>query len=285
MLPLLAALGTSLTYGVSNFFAGLASRRAALAGVVLVSQVAALLVGLPFALWLGGALPGAVAGGAAVLAGVGQALALGAFYRALAIGSVSIVAPIGAVGVVLPVLAGVVAGDSVGVLQVVGMALCVAGIAVAARRPQARADAPAGAAAAGRRSVLLASLAAACFGLQFIALSRASEDGVLWPITFARAASVLVIVVAVIVVRPALVTDRRALPLCAFVGVLNHTASGLFVLASAAGGLLSVVSVLSSLHPAVTVVLALLLLGERLSRTQAFGVTAALVGVVMLAGG
>ena len=286
MIAVLAALGTSFTYGVSNFLAGRQSRKSALWGVVLFSQLAALVVGLPVVLLSGEPFPDGPGLPAGLIAGVLQPIALGAFYRALAIGTVSIVAPIGAVGVVLPVVAGFVSGDAVAALQVAGMALCVAGIAVAARRPEpARAAATARGGGANRLSLVLALVAATCFGLQFIAFAQASTDGVLWPITLARAASVAVLLVAVGLVRPTLATERAVLPAIALVGILNHLASGLFVFAASQDAPLSVVSVLASLYPAVTVVLALALLGERLTVAQSFGVGAALLGVVLTAGG
>jgi drug/metabolite transporter (DMT)-like permease len=283
VIAVLAALGCSLTYGVSNYMAGLQSRRSALFAVVFLSQLAALVVALPLALLSGEPFPDGPGLPYGLAAGVGQAIALGAFYRALAIGTVSIVAPIGAVGVVLPVLAGFASGDSVAAAQVAGMGLCVAGIAVAARRPESPESARRG---AGGRSVALALVAATSFGLQFIAFAESSADGVLWPIALARAASVTVLVAAVLAVRPSLVTAPGTLPLIALVGVLNHVASGLFVLAAGQEGApLSVVSVLASLYPAVTVVLALALLGERLARWQALGVGGALLGVVLTAAG
>lgn len=282
MIAVLAALGCSLTYGVSNYIAGLQSRRSALIAVVFFSQLAALAVAVPVALLSGEPFPDGPGLPYGLAAGVGQAIALGAFYRALAIGTVSIVAPIGGVGVVLPVLVGLASGDSVAGTQVAGMVLCVAGIAVAARRPDSRGVRH----GAGPQSVALALVAATCFGLQFIAFAESSADGVMWPIMLARAASVAVLVGAVLVVRPALFTAPGALPLIALVGILNHVASGLFVFAAGREGApLSVVSVLASLYPAVTVVLALALLGERLTRAQALGVGSALVGVVLTAAG
>jgi drug/metabolite transporter (DMT)-like permease len=279
---ILAALGTSLTYGVSNYIAGLQSRRSALFAVVFFSQMAALVVALPLVLAVGEPFPDGPGLPAGILAGVGQAIALGAFYRALAIGTVSIVAPIGAVGVILPVLAGLLGGDSVTPVQVIGMALCVVGIGVAARRPD---PGPSARRPAGPLSVGLALVAATCFGLQFIAFAEASADGVLWPITLARAASVVVLLGALVAVRPSLVAAEGTLPVIALVGILNHLASGLFVYAAGQGAPLSVVSVLASLYPAVTVVLALALLEERLTRPQALGVSSALLGVVLTAGG
>ena len=284
MTAVLAALGTSLTYGVSNFLAGLQSRKSALWGVVLFSQLAALVVGLPVVLLSGEPFPDGPGLPAGLAAGVGQAIALGAFYRALAIGTVSIVAPIGGVGVILPVLVGLATGDAVAAAQVAGMALCVVGIVVAARRPDPE-GAGGGAGGAGRLSVALALVAATCFGLQFIAFAAASEDGVLWPITIARAASVAVLLVGVAVARPPIAIARATLPVIALVGILNHLASGLFVFAASQDAPVSVVSVLASLYPAVTVVLALALLKERLTRAQSAGVGAALLGVVLLASG
>ena len=105
-----------------------------------------------------------------------------------------------------------------------------------------------------------------------------------WVLLAARAADVALLVAAAALVRPRIPTAPRALGAIAAVGVFDLLANLLFVLATGRG-LLSVVGVLGSLYPAVTVLLARVVLHERLSRTQGAGVLLTLTGIVALAGG
>jgi drug/metabolite transporter (DMT)-like permease len=217
-------------------------------------------------------------------AGVGALGLLGlvAFYRALAIGTMSVVAPISATGVAIPVLVGLLSGERPSALQVAGIALACAGVVLAAREaPTADDDAR----RASRTAIGLALLAAIGFGSFFAGIDRAEETGdVAWVLLSARTADVLLLALACGVVRPKLPTAPQALGTIALIGVLDLLANLLFVLA-AGRGLLSVVGVLGSLYPAVTVVLARFVLHERLTRTQHAGVAVTLAGVVALAAG
>ena len=164
----------------------------------------------------------------------------------------------------------------------VGMLLAFSGVVLAAREPPA-ADAEERRTA--RTAVWLALLAAIGFGSFFAGIDRAEQTAdVAWVLLAARAADVALLVAAAALVRPRIPTAPRALGAIAAVGFFDLLANLLFVLA-AGRGLLSVVGVLGSLYPAVTVVLARVVLHERLSRTQGAGVLITLTGVVALAGG
>ena len=282
MLAAVLALASSLAWGLSDFLGGFQSRRHALLAVLLLSQ------GLALTLLVVAVLAGAPtehdAESTAWAAAVGTLGLLGlvAFYRALAIGTMSIVAPISATGVAIPVLVGLLSGERPGALQLVGMALTCAGVVLAAREPPA---ADAEARRTGRTAVLLALLAAVGFGSFFAGIDRAEETAdVAWVLLVARVATVALLVVAAAVFRPRLPTAPSALGPLAAIGVFDLLANLLFVLA-AGRGLLSVVGVLGSLYPAITVVLARFVLHERLSRSQSAGVLVTLVGVVALAAG
>jgi|SRR5215210_3291903 len=282
MLAALLAIASSLSWGLSDFLGGFQSRRHHLLAVMLLSQ------GLALAVLLVAVLAGAPtahdAAATAWAAGVGLLGLLGlvAFYRALAIGTMSIVAPISATGVAIPVLAGLASGERPGALQVAGMVLACCGVVLAAR------EAPtvdAAARRAGRTAVILALLAAIGFGSFFAGIDRAEETAdVAWVLLAARAADVALLALAALVLRPPMPSARAALGAIAAIGLFDLLANLLFVLA-AGRGLLSVVGVLGSLYPAVTVVLARLVLHERLSRMQNAGVLTTLAGVVVLAAG
>jgi drug/metabolite transporter (DMT)-like permease len=282
VLAAVLALASSMSWGLADFLGGLQSRRHALLAVLVLSQ------GLAFVLIVIAVLVGAPTehDTAATLwaAGVGGLGLLGlvAFYRALAIGTMSVVAPISATGVAIPVLVGLASGERPGALQVAGIALACCGIVLAAREEPA---ADAAAQRSGRAAIGLALLAAIGFGSFFAGMDKAEETGdVAWVLLAARSADVVLLLAACAVVRPKLPSEPVALAAIAAVGLLDLLANLLFVLATSRG-LLSVVGVLGSLYPAVTVVLAHVVLHERLTRTQNAGVLVTLAGVVALAAG
>jgi drug/metabolite transporter (DMT)-like permease len=282
MLAAVLALASSFSWGLSDFLGGFQSRRHHVLAVLLVSQA------LAFALLVVAVLAGAPTehDGAstawAASVGVLGLLALASFYRALAIGTMSIVAPISATGVAIPVLVGLASGERPGMLQVAGIVLACAGVVLAAREaPSEDADER----RSGRAAIGLALVAAVGFGSFFAGIDKAEETAdVAWVLLAARSATIAMLVLAALVVRPRLPTAPGALGAIACVGLFDLLANLFFVLA-AGRGLLSVVGVLGSLYPAVTVVLARFVLHERLSRLQNAGVLVTLAGVVALAAG
>jgi drug/metabolite transporter (DMT)-like permease len=282
MLAAVLALLSSLSWGLSDFLGGFQSRRHALLAVLVLSQGLALVI-LVVAV-LAGAPTEHDAAATAWAAGVGGLGLLGlvAFYRALSIGTMSVVAPISATGVAIPVFVGLLSGDRPGPLQVAGIVLACGGVILAARETPSEDTAVR---RSDRTAIGLALLAAIGFGTFFAGIDRAEETGdVAWVLLSARTADVLLLLVACAVVRPKLPTAPATLGVIAAVGVFDLLANLLFVLA-AGRGLLSVVGVLGSLYPAVTVVLARVVLHERLTPTQNVGVLVTLAGVVALAAG
>jgi drug/metabolite transporter (DMT)-like permease len=280
MLAVALSLAASLSWGAADFLGGVSARRHPLWAVVVLSQLAGLALALVLVVAFAGPPPAAGRLALAAAAGVAGAVAIAAFYRALAIGTMSVVAPVVATSAVIPVLAGLAAGERPARLQVVGIALALVGVVLAAReRSESRASR-----ARLARSVALALVAAIGLGILLVGLQVAGEGGPLWALLAARAASVLALVVATLVVRPRLAVRPAALPSLLVLGVLDTGANALFVLATGEG-LRSVVAVLASLYPVVTVLLARVLLGERLAGLQAAGVGLALTGVAALAAG
>jgi drug/metabolite transporter (DMT)-like permease len=282
VLAAVLALASSVTWGMADFLGGLQSRRHPLLAVLVLSQLLAF--GLLVVAVLAGAPTEHDASATLWAAGVGTLGVVGlvAFYRALAIGTRSVVAPISATGVSIPVLAGLLSGERPGALQLAGIALACAGVVLASREaPGADAEAR----RTGRTAVGLALLAAIGFGTFLTGMDQAEETAdAVWVLLCARTAEVAVLLVAAAFVRPQLPRARAALGAIAAVGVLDLLANLLFVIA-ASKGLLSVVGVLGSLYPAVTVMLARFVLHERLTPAQNAGVLVTLVGVVALAAG
>jgi len=250
-----------------------------LAAVMIVSQGAGL-VGIAIVVALSGAEAPPVADlWPAAGAGAAGALALTAFYRALAIGTMSIVAPISATGAAVPVVVGLATGDRPGALVLAGMAIAVAGVILASR------EAPGEEAGdrSGRRSILLALVAALGFGTFFVGMDSAADADVFWALLWARAAAVTLLLAGAAIVRPPLRVDRPSAAILCGVGALDLAANALFALATTEG-LLSLVAVLGSLYPVVTVLLARAVLHERVQMLQGVGVGAALAGVLLIAG-
>ena len=273
MLPLTLALAASVAWGASDFLGGVASRRLPVAAVLFWAQLAGL--GLAAIAWLAAGAPVPAGHAAALAAGAGLAELAGfAFlFRGLAVGEMSAVAPLAALTAVLPVGVAVGAGERVAALEAGGMALAVAGSAVTAGD------------AASRRMVRGAGYglaAAAAFGLFFLALGTAADEGGPAAVLCGRLASVPVLGLLLATrrrrARRPCARDARVL---AGLGGLDVLANLAYAGAASAGGT-AVVAVLGSLYPLTTVLLARALLDERLGRARAAGVGAVLGGVALI---
>jgi drug/metabolite transporter (DMT)-like permease len=280
VLAVVLALASSLCWGLADFLGGLQSRVRPLVTVLLVAQVAAVAIGIAFVAGSGDPFPDLGPAALATGAGIAGCAALAAFYRGLAIGTMSIVAPVSATGAAVPVLVGLAEGERPAALQIAGILVAMVGIVLAAREP---ADAAPGRAVRG--SLGLAGLAALGFGTFFVLIDRATEHGgAPWSLLLVRAGEVALLGVLALATRPAMPSGvRDATPLLV-IGVLDFSATAFFALATEQG-LLSVVSVVGSLYPAVTVVLARVVLAERVARSQEVGVVLTLAGVVAISAG
>jgi drug/metabolite transporter (DMT)-like permease len=271
------ALASAVVYGASDFLGGLSSRRASVFGVVVVSQAVGLLALLVLLPWLGGPVqPADLAWGAA--AGLAGAAGLVVFFRALASGVMSVVAPVTAVtAAAVPVLVGLASGDSVTAWAAVGIALALVAVVLVS------ADGGLSALRTARPASLLPALVAgAAFGVFFVLLDRISSDAGLTPLVAARVVSAAFVGGLALVGRRSLRVPRPALPLVAASGVGDMSANALFLLATQQGGALAITGVLASLYPVSTVVLAQLVLRERLGRAQVAGLVTAVAAVVLI---
>ncbi|WP_233489503.1 EamA family transporter [Blastococcus sp. TF02-9] len=273
----LLALSSAVVYGASDFLGGLASRRTSVFGVVALSQLVGLVALLVLLPWLGGPVDAADLGWG-VAAGLAGAAGLVVFFRALAGGVMSVVAPVTAVtAAAVPVLVGLASGEEIGTWAGVGIALALVAVVLVS------AESGLAALRAARPATLApALLAGAMFGLFFVLLDRTSADAGLTPLVTARLASVSLVVVLALAGRQSLRVTRSALPLVAVSGVGDMTANALFLLATQADGQLAITGVLASLYPVSTVVLAQVVLRERLVGAQVAGLLAAATAVVLI---
>jgi len=281
---IILALGAALLYGSADFLGGAATRRAALFAVLLTSGLAAVAVQLPAALLAGGpphaaGIEWGVAGGA-----VG-AIGLMFFYAGLAAGPMSVVSPVAAlVSTVLPVGVAVAGGERPGPAIYAGVLICLAATVLVssgagASGPSARSWRDRG------RGVAFGLASGTAFGLFFLFMRNGGETGALWPTLAARSAGLAIYVVAAVIMKAAPVGIRAGWPLFAATlgaGAFDAAANICYVLATRAG-LFGPAVVLTSLYPAVTVLLARLMLREHMRRTQQAGLLLAAVGISLIA--
>lgn len=276
MLAVLLALSASATWGVADFVGPLQGRRFGALAVLLVAQLGGL-AAIALVVLARGRGPASAEVLFAIPAATSGTLGLFAYYRGVAIGAISVVAPVAGVSATIPVLVGLASGDRPSPLQLVGMAAALVGVGLAAWEP-----------GEGERKVAagvgLALLAAIGFGFYFPPMHVAGDADFLWASLIFRTTATLVIVAAVLVARPRLEFGRRNVALFALIGV-GDTLGNVFFAASAAYGLVSVTSVLASLYPVVTVVLAHVFLAERVSAGQRLGIAGTLAGVALISAG
>ncbi|MGN6692545.1 MAG: EamA family transporter [Aquihabitans sp.] len=286
----------ALFYGSGDFFGGLAAKRTAAITVVIGSfTLSAVLVTATMGLWvLVGTPPSPRAGDLWLGVGVGLVgpAAVALLYRGLAMGRMSVVAPITAVvAAIVPLVWALLDGERPSAVALAGVAVALVAIVLVAAAPEHE-DHPDDAAVAPLSAVVPPAIASGLgFGALFVLLGEASADAALWPLLTARPIAVAVTVAAAVVIgrragsmTGAVVPARVAWPMVAGAGVLDVTANGIYLAATNAG-LLSIVAVLSSLYPAATVVLARVVLGERLHRIQVIGLVLAAAGIAAMATG
>jgi drug/metabolite transporter (DMT)-like permease len=273
---LLALLG-ALSYGVSDFIGGLASRRTSVWPVAILSCFGSLVGAVALALLAPGD-PTAAQLWWGALAGVGAGAGTAFLYRGLSGGRMGVVAPVSGVGAtVIPVIVGAWGGERPSGVVWLGMLVALPGIWLVSREES---DAP----SAGSSGLVDGLLAGVGFGILFAALGQVPEGAGYWPLAAAEVTAVLTVVLACVVLGGDLV-PHAAEQWWGLVSGLLAAAAGLSFLLATHHGLLTVSSVLISLYPAFTVVLAALVLRERIHRVQTWGLALCGVAVVLVAAG
>lgn len=270
---------------MSDFIGGVASRRVAALRVVIVSYPISLFIVLAVAPLVGGSLTvdGLIWG---AVAGVTGGLAVWWFYLALASGPMSVVSPLTAVLVAgIPVIVGFALGERPGLIAYLGIAVAMVAVVLVSRESP---DETAGEVAGGltlrfTKSVALLTVGSgAAFAVSFIALHQIGDGSGLWALAVSRGSATVVVWLAALAVGHFVLPRGEPLKLAIFVSILDVVANAAMIYAFS-GGMLSLVSVIGSLYPAATVLLAMLMLGERVSRMQQAGMLMALAAVGMIA--
>lgn len=276
MIAVVFSLLSALAYGISDFLGGIFTKATSpwkvatigqLSSTVCVAVAAPFIVGSP------------VAGdfGWAALAGLGSGLGGAFLYRGLARAKMSVVAPISAVGCALiPVAVGLAIGERPSMLALIGIAAAFPAIWLISRRSDNDPSHHGG--------IVDGVLAGIGFGVMFVALAQVDDEAGLWPITLMYAVSTTAVAIV------AMATGERPLPAgrSGWAPVMLGPVGVFAVLtfwAATGHGLLSVVSVITALYPASTVLLAAMILHERVQRTQGFGLLLAALAVACVAAG
>jgi len=279
MSAIVLALGAALAYGLSDFLGGLGSRRSAAWPVAVMSGGG----GMLGALGLTAVDPGAPAAADwwwAVLAGVGAGVGIGFLYRGFAAGQMAVAGPVSAVGTtLLPVAVGVVTGEHLGALTWIGIAVAAPGLWLVAREPAAT-----GGGARLAEGLVDGALAGLGFGVSFVALGQWGADAGYAPFVLMQAANLVTLIVLATSFGQSWRPTAAAARWGAAAGLIAAAALAAFVVA-VGGGHLAVVSVLTSLYPAVTVLLAVVWLRERISAPQAAGLLLCAGTVGLIAAG
>ncbi|GAA2258832.1 DMT family transporter [Actinomadura luteofluorescens] len=284
------ALAAALAYGVADFLGGTVTRGSTAIRALTWCVPIGLAVVLVAALLTGGDVsPGPMAWG--FVAGLCGGGGLIAFYRALARGPMSVVAPVSALAAaVIPVAVGVAQGERLDASVLLGVLLCLVAIGLVSMEAGGEGEPAAG--AAKRRRLLdsgpvMAGLSGSCFGVFFVLLKEAGDGTGLWPIVGARLGNLAIVAVALLFLAarggdagPKL-SGRTLIVLALLSGSLDAGANVLYFLA-VHKGMLSLAAVLTSLYPAITVLLARVAYSERLRAVQRVGMAVAVAGVALV---
>ena len=269
--PALFGLASAAAFGTADFSGGMATKRAPVFGVLTVARLFGLVSMLVLACATHEPFPSARALAWGSAAGIVGGLALPAFYRALAVGKMGIAAPVTSVlAAALPVLVAAFTEGLPHAIQIVGLAMALVALWFISRpEGKLRPD-----------GIGLAVLAGLGFGTFLVFIRQAGAEGVYWPMSAALASS-LVLAAAILIAQRRSLPGRDVLPIVLVAGLLDTFGNVFFVLATQRGRL-DVAAILSSMYPAVTVLLARRILKEHISRMQAAGMVAALIAVPLI---
>lgn len=275
LVPASSALAATFAWGMSDFIGGYASRKANAFLLTTVTHFSGTTVMIILAFVFHSTFPAKQNLQWAVAAGLFGGFALAVFYRALSTGNMGLTAPVSAVlGAGIPTIFGFFTQGFPGLHQIAGFVLAGVGIWLISRS-EGRSGHPKG--------IGTAMVAGIGFAGYFLCIHQAGEASVFWLAGMSRFVSLLTTGAIVVLTRQFGPIDRTGVAWGLGAGVLDISGSALFIVASQRGRLDSAV-VISSLYPAVTVLLARFFLQEHFSRWRVVGMMAALAAVPMIAG-
>ncbi len=294
-MSLILSAFSALFYGIADFAGGFASARSKTLSVLVVSQAAGLFVAFCALLVFWPGLPGGRDLLWGMSGGICGALGLFMLYRGIATSLVAVVSPASALlSAILPLGFGLLLGESPSPLARIGALLCLPAVLLLSWQRKTE----------GGKSVLSALLQGSAAGLGFggfyIFISRASPGSGLWPAIASRGTSLCIFLLALAILAR---RERKAhkesavrgafpkgtvlgiapsnLAVTCGAGIADMTANVLFLLASRTG-LLSLVSIVTSLYPAPTVILGRIVFKEAIPPSRAIGLLLAITGIVLI---
>ena len=269
-------LASAITWGAGDFGGGWTGRRTSVFGIAIVVDVLGTAIMLGAALATGEPFPGPTTLLLAAIAGIFAVAGIVGLYQGLAVGRMGVVAPVtGLIAAILPVTVGFVRLGLPPVEVLVGIAAALVAVVLVSRSAD-----PAGR-PSGLRYALVGGVG---LGLFNVAIAAFPEHRVAWPLVVVKLASLVAIVAVVIVTRRPWRMPRAILPAAAAVAILDLAGNGFYVLATQAGRI-DIAATLSSLYPVTTIVLAVALLREHVSRSHLAGIVVAAIAIVLIAGG
>jgi drug/metabolite transporter (DMT)-like permease len=270
----LLGLTSAVTWGAGDFGGGLLSRRIPLFGVVAAMQVVGMLVGLAIAILRGEPVPAGPDLAWSVGAGLCGVVGMTSLYRGLAVGRMGVVAPTtGVVGAVVPVLVGFATEGVPSALTIVGIATALAAVVLVTRAPGHQAGRP-----SGVEWALLAGFAIGGFNVCIGQLSGAGQFG---PLVVLRGVQTIILLALIVLWRQPWRMHPADVAKVSVVGVLDMLGNVAFIIAAQVGAL-AVATILSSLYPVTTVLLALLLLHERVTRSHLAGIALTVAAITLI---
>jgi drug/metabolite transporter (DMT)-like permease len=269
-------LASAIAWGAGDFGGGWASRRGPVLAISLVVQLVGILVYVVLAAVGGERIPGPAAIGTSVAAGVAVTIGIVGLYHGLAVGRMGVVAPVtGLIAAVLPVVAGIVRDGLPAPAVLAGIVLALVAVILVSRAPSA---------AGSRSGIELALVAGVGIGVFNILAGELPDGEVFAPLVVIKLAAATVLVVALIAGGRTWRMPGRLLPVAIAGGVFDMVGNACYVLATQAGRL-DVAATLSSLYPVTTILLAVAFLGERVTRSHAIGIAAAVAAIVLIGAG
>lgn len=274
LLPVLSGLASALTWGAADFLGGLTAKRTSSIGIVILGHIGSLLLLVPIALLMQERLPTLLDMLISLLSGAAGGFGLLFFYRALAEGQMSLASPVAAlVGTAIPVLVGLLTQDFPGVWMLIGLVLALVAIWLIAQTSHISLD-------HFLVRFRLPVLAGICFGIFFVGLHQASSQAIIWPQAFTRLGSIPSLLLFTRLTRQPWLPGRKFWRNIFIISLLD-SAGNLFYVLSSLWGRLDMGAVVSSLYPGFTVMLAWLVLKEKISSRQWIGLLIALLALIL----
>lgn len=275
-MTILLSLIACFCWGISDFLGGVKSRQLPIIIVLFISIFFSVLILSAILLFKQEAFPNNPSLWWAAIAGIFGLSSMFFLYKALSIGTISIIAPITATGVIIPVIFGIIKGELISPDQIAGIVIAIMGTIILSSKKSPVDDDK-----SITSGIKYAFLAGICDGLFLLTFSQSGNASLLWSTLILRSTYCILLIPVLIIYHPVFKIRLSNYIILSTMGVIDTIAGFSFIMAASIG-LLSIVSVISSLYPAVTVFLSTTVLKEKLNRTQWIGILLAFSGIVLI---